>query len=261
MEIVYLCAKIALFLSSVYMQLFAGIIDPETLSTVEQNPEGELAKSAALCTALEIRYDLFLNSGASLEDITALSKQVRSLYPKALQIGTIRLQCDGGMFPDAHAQDRDRYFNAILSTGDRPNVVDIEVEELGSLLPQVQPIFKSTGTKFLVSHHDFLKVPAIAEFQVWIEQAKAAGANGYKTACMSTAEGDFDEIYPLIERESKNFELFSLFAMGASGQESRVKSLLFGANLTYCALGKAVAPGQLSVSEALKSFRKLSPKR
>lgn len=233
------------------MQLFAGIIDPETLH----------AESAALCTALEIRYDLFLDRGASLEDLTALSKRVRSLYPKAFQIGTIRLKRDGGMFPDARSQDRARYFNAILSTGDRPNVVDIEVEELGTLLPQVQPILQSTGTKFLVSHHDFLKVPTVAEFQVWIEQAKAAGANGYKTACMSTAEGDFDCIYPLIEQESKNFELFSLFAMGASGQESRVKSLLFGANITYCSIGKAVAPGQLSVEDALNQYKMLAKNR
>ena len=189
------------------MQLFAGIIDPETL----------LAKSAALCTALEIRYDLFLERGASLEDLTALSKRVRNLYPKAFQIGTIRLKRDGGMFSDAHAQDRDRYLNAILSNVDRPNVVDIEVEELG--------------------------------------------ANGYKTACMSTAAGDFDEIYPLIEQESKNFELFSLFAMGASGQESRVKSLLFGANITYCSIGKAVAPGQLSVEDALNQYKKLAKNR
>ncbi|MCR5028032.1 MAG: type I 3-dehydroquinate dehydratase [Fibrobacter sp.] len=243
------------------MQLFAGIIDPETLSAVEQNPQGELAKSAALCTALEIRYDLFLDCGASEEDLVALSKRVRSLYPKAFQIGTIRLKRDGGMFPDARSQDRARYFNAILSTGDRPNVVDIEIEELGTLLPKVQAALKSTGTKFLVSHHDFLKVPTVAEFQVWIEQAKAAGANGYKTACMSTAEGDFDCIYPLIEQESKNFELFSLFAMGASGQESRVKSLLFGANITYCSIGKAVAPGQLSVEDALNQYKMLAKNR
>lgn len=233
------------------MQLFAGIIDPETL----------LAKSAALCTALEIRYDLFLERGASLEDLTALSKRVRNLYPKAFQIGTIRLKRDGGMFSDAHAQDRDRYLNAILSNVDRPNVVDIEVEELETLLPKVRPILRSTGTKFLVSHHDFLKVPSVSELEAWIEQAKAAGANGYKTACMSTAAGDFDEIYPLIERESKNFELFSLFAMGATGQESRVKSLLFGANITYCSIGKAVAPGQLSVEDALNQYKKLAKNR
>ncbi len=223
------------------MQLFAGIIDPETL----------FAKSAALCTALEIRYDLFLERGASLEDLTALSKRVRNLYPKAFQIGTIRLKRDGGMFSDAHAQDRDRYLNAILSN----------VEELETLLPKVRPVLRSTGTKFLVSHHDFLKVPSVSELEAWIEQAKAAGANGYKTACMSTAAGDFDEIYPLIEQESKNFELFSLFAMGASGQESRVKSLLFGANITYCSIGKAVAPGQLSVEDALNQYKKLAKNR
>ena len=108
---------------------------------------------------------------------------------------------------------------------------------------------------------DFLKVPSVSELEAWIEQAKAAGANGYKTACMSTAAGDFDEIYPLIEQESKNFELFSLFAMGASGQESRVKSLLFGANITYCSIGKAVAPGQLSVEDALNQYKKLAKNR
>jgi 3-dehydroquinate dehydratase-1 len=243
------------------MRLFAGIIDPETLSTVEQNPQGELAKSAALCSALEIRYDLFLYNGCPDEDLPGLSLRVRNLFPKALQIGTIRLKRDGGMFPDAHAADRDRYWSAILGAKVRPDVVDIEIEELETLLPKVLSTLKKTGAKFLASHHDFLKVPSVAEFKDWIEQAKKAGANGYKTACMSTVDGDFDKIYPLIEQESKNFELFSLFAMGASGQESRVKSLLLGANLTYCALGKAVAPGQLSVSDALSLYQKLSKNR
>ncbi|MBP5247499.1 MAG: type I 3-dehydroquinate dehydratase [Fibrobacter sp.] len=243
------------------MQLFAGIIDPETLSSVEQNPTGELSKSAALCSALEIRYDLFLHSGCRGEDLPGLSAKVRSLFPKALQIGTIRLQRDGGMFKDSFAADRNRHFERILSATLHPEVVDIEIEELETLLPKVQPVLKTSGAKVLASHHDFLKVPTVAEFKNWISFAKESGANGYKTACMSVQNGDFEEIYPLIQEEAPRFEFFSLFAMGAFGQESRVKSLCYGANLTYCALGKAVAPGQLSVAEALESFQKLSQKR
>ena len=157
------------------MRLFAGIIDPETLSAVEQNPQGELAKSAALCSALEIRYDLFLYNGCPDEDLPGLSSRVRNLFPKALQVGTIRLKRDGGMFPDAHAADRDRYFCAILGAKVRPDVVDIEIEELETLLPKVLSTLKRTGAKFLASHHDFLKVPSVAEFKDWIEQAKKEG--------------------------------------------------------------------------------------
>ncbi len=269
---------------------FAGVLDAGTLGEILQNPQSELSKMAAQCSALEIRYDLLLAAGYSRKSLGNIAGQVRDAFPDTLLIGTFRLERDGGKFPDANAMDRTEYICDILTADIFPDYLDIEAEEFAKLEDKVFdiwngesfrekkskelwktrsglqvdaarefPIFDDFPKKVLVSHHDFQKVPTLDELDRLRKYASDSGCAGLKIACMSHMTGDFDYVYPWIKAvcESNRFELFSCFAMGKSGVESRLKSLQLGANLTYCSLGVSVAPGQIPVEKARKAYRNL----
>lgn len=237
------------------MKFFAGIVDPETLVAIESQPQGELSHSAGQCSALEIRYDLFLERGMPVGDLAQIASALRAKFPETLLIGTLRLERDGGSLSDALVLERERFMRSILSGKNAPDLLDVEIENLSVLLPKISAALENAGTRILASHHDFSKVPEVAELEQLVATAKKFGVCGFKAACMAQMAGDFEPVYPLILRESENFEYFSLFAMGDLGKESRIQSLCWGANLTYCALRKAVAPGQLFVEDALAKYR------
>lgn len=266
---------------------FAGVLDAETLGEILQNPQSDLSKMVAQCSALEIRYDLLLAAGYPKESLGGIAGRIRSAFPDALLIGTFRLERDGGKFPDARAMERAEYICDILTSDVFPDYLDIETEEFVRLEGRIFeiwndervcekrkgfwtmrnghrfyqrdfPVFDNLPKKVLISHHDFQKVPTLDELESLRKCAIGAECAGLKIACMSHSPGDFDRIYPWIS-SACDFELFSCFAMGKSGEESRVKSLLFGANLTYCSLGASVAPGQIPVEDARNAYRKLVP--
>ncbi len=251
---------------------FAGVLDADTLDEILQNPQSELSRTAAQCSALEIRYDLLLSSGYSRESLGGVAGRVRRAFPDVLLIGTFRLERDGGKFPDSRAMDRAEYICEILTADVFPDYLDIEAEEYVKLEGRIfeiwqdarkLPIFGDFPKKVLVSHHDFRKVPTWDELERLRKCATGPECAGLKIACMSRSLGDFDNVYPWIKavrEDGYRFELFSCFAMGKSGEESRVKSLAFGANLTYCLLGAAVASGQIPVAEARNAYRKLLSK-
>ena len=257
---------------------FAGVLSAETLRDIEENPLGDLSRAAGLCTALEIRYDLLLSAGCPEGSLGSVAERVRSLFPKALLIGTIRLVRDGGTFPDEEALSRAKYFVRILSENVVPDYLDVEAEEFAGFVPQIEELWKSDERrkdtavpllsefpkKVLVSHHDFQKVPSEEELEKILGVARGPEGRsplcgGLKIACMSTSAGDFDRVYPWIRAVKRNVspELFSCFAMGKTGEDSRIRSLLSGANLTYCSLGRAVAPGQIPVERAETAYREL----
>ncbi len=280
------------YLKSFGEPFFAGVLDAETLDEILQDPQGELSRIAEQCSALEIRYDLLLAAGYSRKSLGEVVGRIRGAFPDALLIGTFRLERDGGRFPDARAMDRAEYICEILTAEVFPDYLDIEAEEFVRLEHRIFeiwndervcekrkgfwtmrnghrfyqrkfPIFDDLPKKVLISHHDFQKVPTLDELDRLRKCATGPECAGLKIAGMSRLPGDFDHVYPWIESvrgDGYRFELFSCFAMGKSGEESRLKSLAFGANLAYCSLGAAVAPGQIPVEKARKAYRKLLSK-
>ena len=206
-------------LKSPWEPFFAGVLSAESLDEILQNPQGEFSKAARQCSALEIRYDLLLAAGYSRESLGDIAGRVRSVFPDALLIGTFRLERDGGKFPDSRAMERAEYICEILAADVFPDYLDIEAEEFVRLESRI--------------------------FEIWNDERFCEKRKGFWTM----RNGHRFYRY--------RFELFSCFAMGKSGEESRIKSLARGANLTYCSIGISVAPGQIPVEKARKDYRKL----
>ena len=88
-------------------KFLVGLVGPEVLSAIESDPMHPVFLDIEACKALEIRYDFF---EPSVWD--GLSTRVRKVAPHALQIGTIRLKRDGGIFQDSSAGERRRAHQA-----------------------------------------------------------------------------------------------------------------------------------------------------
>jgi len=201
-------------------KFIAGLIAPDVL----QN-----AISIKKCGILEIRYDLFEN----MEDWSNILQKVSELNPKALKLGTIRLEKDGGKWKNSRAGERIGLFDKSLDW------IDLERGMLA----------EKTCHKIICSWHLFDRVPNISELSEFAEECLELGVQGCKVAGMAHSKRDAEPLYDFAKKYGKKFELFAAFAMGEQGKESRVRSLKEGANLTYASIGKALAPGQLSVEE------------
>jgi len=202
----------------------AGLISPSVLLDT-------VAHSAAIkkCDILEIRYDLFKD----VSQWNALSQKVFDLNPKALRLGTIRLERDGGKWENERAAERIELFEKISEGLDW---IDLE---RGVELPLKNRIIRSW--------HLFDRVPSEQELSEFAEECLRFGACGCKVAAMAHSKDDVLPLYDFAKKYGNRFALFAAFAMGEQGRESRVRSLEEGANLTYASIGEALAPGQLSV--------------
>jgi len=202
----------------------AGLISPSVLLNA-------FANSAAIkkCDILEIRYDLFKD----VAEWSALSQKVYELNPKALRLGTIRLERDGGKWENSRADERSELFEKISN-----NLDWIDLER-GIDLP--------VKNKIIRSWHLFDRVPSERELGEFAEECLKSGACGCKVAAMAHSKDEVLPLYDFAKKYGNKFELFSAFAMGEQGQESRIRSLEEGANLTYASIEEALAPGQLSV--------------
>jgi 3-dehydroquinate dehydratase-1 len=210
-------------------KFIAGLIAPDILQNAIENGSGMESISIKKCGILEIRYDLFEN----MEDWPSLSQKVFELNPKALRLGTIRLEKDGGKWENSKAGERMSLFD---------NALDWIDLERGMLT-------EKNKHKVICSWHLFDRVPSVKELSEFAEECLGLGTKGCKVAAFAHSKSDAEPLYDFAKKYGEKFELFSAFAMGEQGRESRVRSLKEGANLTYASIGDALAPGQLSVEE------------
>jgi 3-dehydroquinate dehydratase-1 len=229
----------------------AGLVDPEVLSAIEADPMHPVFLDLQACSALEIRYDFFDEALWP-----GLSERVRKIAPHAMQIGTIRLKRDGGVFQDSRAGERMPLREALLEADQVPDWLDLEQDCLYDY-EILDKLTKKRGTKILVSQHNFSRVPTALELRDFARDVARVGASGLKIAAMCNAEEDCERLYDFCRRFGGDFELFAAFGMGDCGRVSRIWSLKEGANLTYGSMGCTAAPGLIEVPTMARALERL----
>lgn len=228
-----------------------GLVGPEALEAVEKDSLHPVQLDLESCGALEIRYDFFEE-----KQWPGLSARVRKVAPQQLQIGTIRLKRDGGTFENARAVERPSLWKSILEASEVPEWLDLERDSLEDF-EQLNTLAKSRGTGIIISEHNFTRVPGAEELEDFAKDVKRFGAGGLKIAAMSNDESDCERLYKFTKKQAKHFDMFAAFGMGETGKASRIWSLKEGANLTYGAIGKSQAPGQIDVFTMKKALDQL----
>ena len=180
-----------------------GLVGPEVLSAIEADSMHPVFLDIEACNALEIRYDFF-----PVKEWPALSARLRKVAPHAMQIGTIRLKRDGGLYPDHDAYARFPLWSEILKADSVPEWLDLEQDCLSSFR-DLENIASLRKTKLLISQHNFLRIPNLQELNDFARDALRFKAPGLKIAAMSNSETDCERLYKFAHDFADDFELFA----------------------------------------------------
>ena len=130
-----------------------------------------------------------------------------------------------------------------------PFLLDVEFNTLRKN-KNLSRYIKNTGTKILVSWHDFKQTPDISVLKKKILQMKKF-SNNVKVVTMAKSTNDASRVLSLYSDVDVKLIAFS---MGNYGKISRLLCLLLGSPYTYVSLGKPIAQGQFSVDEVKSIF-------
>lgn len=110
-----------------------------------------------------------------------------------------------------------------------------------------------TGVRVIASNHDFYKTPDVGEMVRRLKKMEDMGADVAKLAVMPVKKMDVIRLLEatVIAEEEMEIPVVTM-SMGQMGVISRVSGGLTGAAMTFAAVGKASAPGQIAVEDMRK---------
>ncbi|MEO7425061.1 MAG: type I 3-dehydroquinate dehydratase [Fibrobacteria bacterium] len=201
-----------------------------------------------VCDIVELRADGF--APADIPGVARELKQecLRKLGHPLEMLLTIRLQRDGGAWPDAEARARIPLWQRLGLHARDPacDWIDVEVEEFAALTEPERVGIASGSARLLLSHHDMRKSLPLPELRTMLEGMKAFRPAGMKFALRYASREELIELLRFAPEVAAATPNGCLLGMG--GGAGRVLAPLLGCPLTYGYLcGGAVAPGQLSV--------------
>ncbi len=216
-----------------------------------EGAQAEIDRQARACDLLEFRAD-----GYSAADIPrALTACVRyhGCTSRNLPlIFTLRLERDGGCWPDADAVSRLPVWQALATWTENEAIawVDVEVEEIDNLPSALLKDWSDRGIGLLLSHHDLQGKEAPGDWKAVSDKMRRYAPDGVKLALHAGAEENLLAILQLARDIAREFPLSSVFSMGNSGRPTRLLAPFLGCELSYTHLGGTpAAPGQLSALE------------
>ena len=213
------------------------------VSIAEKTPKKlkqTLTKALKKSDYAEIRFD-FLNPNSVPDALHLIRKDLRRC------VSTLRPIREGGKFSGS---EKNRVSIIKLIAEYDPFLLDIEYDTLRKN-KNLQRYLKSTGTRTLVSWHNFKQTPDISILKKKLLEMKKF-SNNIKIVTMAKSINDGSRILSLYNN-SKNVKLIA-FSMGNFGKMSRLLCLLLGSPYTYVSLGKPIAPGQFRLDEVKSIF-------
>lgn len=190
--------------------------------------------------SVEIRFDFF-----KPDRVMAAADAIAE--DKGRAIFTLRSKDQGGKFSGSE-EERSKLLRKLAEA--RPMLLDVELDTLKAN-DNLADYLEFASIPVLVSWHDFNKTPPndklieiLSEMRVYSNYVKVV-----------TTAKSVDDSLRLLQLYESTFGLHPvIFAMGEAGVMTRVLAPLYGAPFTYAALEKAVAPGQLTVSQMRKLY-------
>jgi 3-dehydroquinate dehydratase len=229
-----------------------------------------------LCDIAELRADGFA-PGRVADEALSFRRESRAKLGRPIEtLLTLRLQRDGGAWPDSDAALREPIWQSLGLDRDRDEPgepagqgpggqgpggqgplcdwIDVEVEEFASLSPKTRALLHSGRAKLLLSHHDFRRCLPREGLAALMGEMQAHSPAGMKFAVTCGSRGELSGLLDFARDLAEATPYGCALSMGGPGRASRVLGPVLGCPLAYGYLtGGAVAPGQLSAGE-LKAF-------
>ena len=217
---------------------------PKVVGTVAERSTltGFRRSDPPLCDIVEIRLDLL---GA---DAPRWLEQARAIEAQGLPvIVTIRLASEGGQWKRVD-EERLPLFAAALA-----QVTAVDIEFRSPLLERVSALACGQQRPLIISYHDFLNTPPLAELQQVIRTAANYGTV-VKIATLTNTEEDLVTLRALFAEQCS--AAVCLLGMGRLGPRTRIEFPRLGSCLSYGYLDVPIAPGQVSAAELMPQLRR-----
>ncbi len=196
---------------------------------------------------VELRVDMF----SSLEEAHVASICETTRAAGAPLLVTVRCRQQGGVAE----LDNDQRLALYRAAAAHADAFDVELRS--PICREVLALATRHGLTSIASHHDFAETPDDLELRSLADDAHGSGATIVKIATTANSAADRNRLLDLLR--GRGDQAMIAIAMGAHGAASRVFFPLCGSLITYGYLGKAVAPGQLSIRDLRRELRKYCP--
>ncbi|MDK8262407.1 type I 3-dehydroquinate dehydratase [Lactobacillus delbrueckii] len=218
-----------------------GVTEEEILASAK-----EIA--AAKPDIMEWRIDYYEAGIKDNEKLIATAKALRDVVGELPILVTFRTKNEGGVLE----LGEDEYLDLVATvvTNRLGDAVDIELfhdeERVKDLVKQAH----NYNVVVIMSNHDFEKVPAKDVIEFRLKKMADLGADVPKLACMPHSA---DDVLTLLSATNDARKALSTpiitMAMADLGKVSRIAGQVFGSCLSFGAVGKTSAPGQLSIKD------------
>lgn len=218
-----------------------GVTEEEILASAK-----EIA--AAKPDIMEWRIDYYEAGIKDNEKLIATAKALRDVVGELPILVTFRTKNEGGVLE----LGEDEYLDLVATvvTNRLGDAVDIELfhdeERVKDLVKQAH----NYNVVVIMSNHDFEKVPAKDVIEFRLKKMDDLGADVPKLACMPHSA---DDVLTLLSATNDARKALSTpiitMAMADLGKVSRIAGQVFGSCLSFGAVGKTSAPGQLSIED------------
>lgn len=162
---------------------------------------------------------------------------------------TLRTKHDGGELD----MDFEQYkaVNEEVAASGYADVIDVEIYHGAKALQGHIDAIHSAGARVIGSFHDFHSTPSCQEMVSRLRQAQDMGSDISKIAVMPQCQKDVLTLLDAsVEMKEKYAERPILaISMGPLGMVSRIVCEATGSCMTFGAVGKTSAPGQIQVEE------------
>lgn len=196
---------------------------------------------------VEWRADFFRDV-FSIEKVLEALRIIRKKLIDMPIIFTFRTKEEGG----EKEIDMEYYtlLNTAVASSGHVDLIDIQISLDEDIVKENIDKIHRENIFVIGSNHDFLKTPKKEEMMDRLKTMDRLGADILKIAVMPKDTKDVLDLLSLTDemRKATQRPIISI-SMGKLGLVSRISGETFGSSLTFGAMGKTSAPGQISVEK------------
>ena len=210
----------------------------------------DAARSFASVTydVVEWRVDWFegVFDFAKVEEVL---KELRNILGDKPLLMTFRTSKEGGEKAISDADYIDLNVKA-ANTG-YVDFVDVEIFTGDDVVSTIIEKAHAAGVKVIASNHDFHKTPAKSDIIYRLRKMQDMGADIPKIAVMPQNKKDVLTLLAATEEMANDYadRPIITMSMAGTGVISRLCGEVFGSSMTFGAVGKASAPGQMGAED------------
>lgn len=190
------------------------------------------------------------------EAVGAVLKELRASLNNIPIIFTFRTNTEGG--EQAISAADYVCLNKLAAESGCVDLIDVEMFSMSNVAGDIISYANQFGVKVIGSNHNFSKTPEKDEIIGRLKQMQKDGADILKIAVMPQSTSDVLALLCATEEMASEHadRPIVTMSMGDMGVLSRVSGEISGSAITFGAVGKTSAPGQLSIDE-LKTMLEL----